>query len=429
MNSHTQTLSPTTRTKLRKFFAKLKFAAKDDSGKSLPDILSNNVTFISEDKHSIRFTDEDSINYSKLQDELALIHSKSRTYGRTYAENILKDVIWQVLDSSEDPGRAARQAVATIESKLNIPFQKWSVYFPVDGLSLLKSEPWVFGQVKFISTDPEILSNELASARLSESELLTMHQAVGALAKVEILAIDSDTAIAEGANIVNLTVSVVNCYGNLVGGSRDGKVLSSYDQVGSEKIASIIFIGEKTTGFKRSFSYKATGINTHLFLQQQGFVERFDLAKIDKALRSPIKNGFVEMRIIPAMKWVGKATAQTQPDEAYLNYCIALESLIYNKKHSQDSIVTKELKTRLYLLLFSNEGYFGSSISGINRFDHLYDLRSRIVHRGKAEVTDSDLETIRSLTYNALHKTLNESPIKDFETEEAFESWLTRDEL
>ena len=100
------------------------------------------------------------------------------------------------------------------------------------------------------------------------------------------------------------------------------------------------------------------------------------------------------------------ASVHPEREQAFLLFMIALESLVLAESDTGE--LGYRLRVRVSHLLGRNRGARERVSSTVK---NLYDIRSKIVHRGSHEVTDGNLGEIRSITKNAilrllLHRTI-----------------------
>ena len=55
---------------------------------------------------------------------------------------------------------------------------------------------------------------------------------------------------------------------------------------------------------------------------------------------------------------------------------------------------------------------------------NLYDVRSVLVHTGQAQIPDSDLYTLRRMTFESIFKLMRDEKFQDINTDNALENWF-----
>lgn len=130
------------------------------------------------------------------------------------------------------------------------------------------------------------------------------------------------------------------------------------------------------------------------------------------------RNAF-EQRVLTALQWAGRATADERREEAFLLYLISLESLILGEKADRE--LGYRLKLRCAHLLGRTRAHRAAIA---DRISELYGIRSKIVHAGRMEVNDEDLSAARSLAKNALVAILRSRVRPTPKTSKSFEEWF-----
>ncbi len=113
---------------------------------------------------------------------------------------------------------------------------------------------------------------------------------------------------------------------------------------------------------------------------------------INNLLKKKNQNKF-EQTVITAIQWAGRAVVTKRREESFLLYAIALESIILaDNSHTE---LSYRLRIRIAHLL---EEDFDSRQEIIKTVRDLYDLRSKLVHDGKYEITELEHRSIRAIT-------------------------------
>jgi hypothetical protein len=127
----------------------------------------------------------------------------------------------------------------------------------------------------------------------------------------------------------------------------------------------------------------------------------------------------LEDRILRAVQWAGRARVEPHAEKSFLLFAVALETLLL-----------KDSKTELIYRLTLRAAHLLSSLDldsrkmAVAQIKKLYDTRSKIVHAGKFDVTDSELNLIDLYTTVALSTVLDREPFRGMTTEKEFEDWF-----
>jgi hypothetical protein len=130
-----------------------------------------------------------------------------------------------------------------------------------------------------------------------------------------------------------------------------------------------------------------------------------------------------EERLLTAIQWAGRAQVDPRPEEAFLLYAIALESLLLGSKTSGE--LGYRLSLRCAHLIASPERRQALK----HQLGKLYGLRSKIVHSGKTLVADADLTLLRGYCRNAIFRVLNDPGFHQLKSEEELDDWFEQQAL
>jgi hypothetical protein len=142
--------------------------------------------------------------------------------------------------------------------------------------------------------------------------------------------------------------------------------------------------------------------------------------KLNQLLLKPSGNEYVQ-RILTAVKWAGKSAAEENTENAFLFSAVALESLILGVKKSSDQQLSFKLRLRVSYLL-GNNPEARAKISNIVK--GLYNLRSGMVHSGKTQVPQIDLDYVRQITNTCVILILSSPKLSSVGTDDALEEWF-----
>jgi len=121
-------------------------------------------------------------------------------------------------------------------------------------------------------------------------------------------------------------------------------------------------------------------------------------AHINNLLKKKNRNKF-EQTLITAIQWAGRAVVKKRREESFLLYAIALESLIL--ADNPETELSYRLRIRIAHLL---EEDLDSRQEIYKTVRDLYNLRSKLVHDGKFEITELEHKSIRAITRGCLSR-------------------------
>lgn len=373
---------------------------------------------------TVRLTDQQSKLLESILERLSLLHTESRSFGRKFAKECVESAIWKVMEANGDANSIASDAVSVVASKFEVPFYQWEVFLPVTGIEQLGTSSWKFGNIAIISTEGATFK------RKTHKGLSTGFIRIGGFpnkyfASVKVTAIDQESAISLAHHVVEFHVSVLNALACLGGVAKRDRLGSSYGNFG-EVLNSWILCGrDGKFGGKGSQTIPLAGLHPHLLKSSTLMADLHP-----RILEREIKNGtndFYAKRIFPALKWLGKGIMRSSPEEKFLYYFLAMESLVFEEDFRGQVVV--ELKRRISTILFFKRSYLMDAAEAFTKFDHLYELRSSIVHRGGTEITQSDIELAHDLVLGVVYKMMNHHFFRTMETSDAFESWISSEYL
>ncbi|WP_332636404.1 hypothetical protein [Acetomicrobium sp.] len=122
-----------------------------------------------------------------------------------------------------------------------------------------------------------------------------------------------------------------------------------------------------------------------------------------------------------SVQWAGRAVVELQqrPEEAFLHYAIALETIILGRRQHDELAYRLSMHTAL---LAGDTPEKRAEIKKEVR--DLYGIRSKIVHSGHYEVTDADVGKIRELTIICIMRILTEKPFTSMTEEREIDNWF-----
>jgi hypothetical protein len=311
---------------------------------------------------------------------------------------------------------ASADGLKYVEDKFSISLSTWDVYFPVSGMLLHKKTKWAFGLAEFITTNNRSL---LKLIKLNQPHLFELGP-INCYLHLEVEASDHSSAINTSRPIADLHIAVLNALANIGGSASHNDPFSSYGNVGEHIHTCTLVRKNNLLGCSRSMSLNLAGFSPHV-LTAHPFIKKFDSLKISKKL-TDIDDSLYQKRLIPALKWLGKAISQNSEEEVFLYYCLAFEAILYESNFKEN--LMDNLRKRAYKLMFTSGNYLGGSVTAFNKFSYLYGIRSAIVHRGGTEVTEEDVKLIKDLVVGGLYKFFGKNSCSKFKTSEELEKWL-----
>ncbi|MEO8254669.1 MAG: hypothetical protein ABI554_09835 [Flavobacterium sp.] len=163
----------------------------------------------------------------------------------------------------------------------------------------------------------------------------------------------------------------------------------------------------------------STGTHRTLKLNKKSLLNKNNVSRIWEILNKPYPNpNKIESRLLNSIEWIGKAKHEMEQQKAFIQYFIAIESLMnFDPKGTISPSVTYQIREYVSFLLGKN---IDERIEIQNLFTRLYDIRSSIVHGNITNFTIYDLEDARNMAENLIIKFLTHPELKNINSENDF---------
>lgn len=407
------TLSFQLQKELKKFLKQLAYSARKTKGP-----IVNSGAILGDKDGSVVLTQEEAHTYQSLIDKI-----KAAYPDDSLASNSLRSAVINATRLDGNPVKNSQSALEKLVKAYDIPIQEWDVYIPLTGFRMLKKTKWEFGEVVFLSkTNPQCKEIFEELKQSINAALLTR---VSFYAYIRVKAFTRNVAIALAYEKVELHASILNAMGVIAGSIKPKDTYSEYMPSGESINTVAIYKNKKIVyGLTRQKSVPLGGFSPHILTNSE-FIRRFHWRHVHRQLAEQNRSIFMK-RLLPSMKWLGRIVQKTANEEIFLCYCLALEALFFDTNY-QDGELMQELKRRIYKLNFvSKSSYLGSVVTAYNKFNYLYKLRSKIVHRGGVDISDNDILLIRNMVIGSIYKMLYDKRFRYMKESSEFENWLTR---
>lgn len=152
---------------------------------------------------------------------------------------------------------------------------------------------------------------------------------------------------------------------------------------------------QTVTANSKGGNLKYTGTSRNLVLNKKSLISKKYLNKIWEILDKENPNN-VELRILNSIEWIGKAKHEIEKEKAFIQYFIAIESLINVNEISIISPgVSDKIREYASFILVKNKI---QRMEIHKQFSYLYGIRSSIVHGSSKNVTKYDLEDVQNFS-------------------------------
>lgn len=165
---------------------------------------------------------------------------------------------------------------------------------------------------------------------------------------------------------------------------------------------------------------KTTGTYRNLVLNKKAILNKNNSNRIWEIFNKPNPNpNKIETRILNSIEWIGKAKHEIEQEKAFIQYFIAIESLMnFDPKGVISPSVTYQIREYICFILGKNV----KERTEIHKlFSRLYDIRSSIVHGSLINFTIYDLEDTRNIAEKLVSQFLTNPELKNINSENDFE--------
>ena len=303
----------------------------------------------------------------------------------------------------------ARNVVADLFEELNSGGDESEVFFLANGLELEQFGQFEFGRGNFKKIDAQCAESLLPNFEFSSSpsEKQTC-QPIPETRQREL----NERRQRDRNSLMGETLLTVIERGDSLR-SREAAYRECVITLGAFSVYPIIFTYEGTTPVRFRFSVSglipenfgeviARNVKTgeHSWVIGAPFslpsvpIRREDLDKFSKFgfddlsqfLRERSGDKEIDKAIEEALFWLGEAAAEKTLAARLTKYFTTIETLIIGPHHLPD--IVNKVASRLGVLVGQNVEEAKQIAAAIEKETGLYDLRSRVIHRGKSEIED-----------------------------------------
>jgi len=407
----------------------------ENTDEDLKDISSTEVFFSYGELGGLYLSDIDSKKYYHC---LSLILSiiNENLISKKEVEVIFQKTILTVLDiNNKQSGLpfADRLSASIKELRKKIKGEPiaYDVYYQIQGLSE-EGLPFTVGNVQFCKFDKRQLSrftNGLKAFQGDEDEKKKREDFADILSDAEInnkiigivekVAVDPLAAKINAIKEIKITIDVINFFSDLIPYNIENNgFIYLPGEYGNEKInVPIITKGDKPS---ITISYESAGPYIPFsFPMLLNFDKKYhtNFKKISMLLKK--QQNDLEIKIVSAIQWAGKATTAKNKEESFLLYAISLESLILPEDDNIE--LSDRLATRVAHVIGNN---LHNRMEIKDEMKKLYGIRSKIVHSGYYQISDSDLNTIRVYAKNCIIRILTKRPFVSMNSKKELIDWF-----
>jgi len=399
------------------------------------DELTDFVLFGQKDEGWVLLSNDEALEYRQCLDELS--SSIEDRYSRKTVEKLMQTAILKALDikkrrTERSFEKRLERAIKELQYTLKAKPPTWTVHLRVEGLAPA-GLPKKFGKVEFYVADESRIKqlmqdiNTIIDLGVNNPEVkqdiksLTgqkLKSLTGAtMASIKVSACDPEAAWSRARRELRLTMDVLNFYSDILFNPKLHVQIYLPGELQPVKELSLVFKSDlrsislpcKTIGPLSGMSLNEI---TSERAQQVGLFRANGILKKNQRTE-------VEERVLSALQWTGRATVNTRPEEAFLQYTVALECITLGTKHDRELNYRLAMRTAL---LIGNSLEARKNIR--DKVRELYRIRSKLVHSGGYDATDSDLSLMRYFAKKCILRVLTEEPFISMVKEDDLNAWF-----
>lgn len=390
-------------------------------------ITSEPLVLLSNDDATLLFRGKDVDDYTESVQGIFDAVSGKEIISRDSVERLVNDLILALApvkrDNTVEFQIDLKDQIRSIKTALQSEPTEWEFYVPVIGFA--PSElPFTVGTVEFYQADASGTQeywrracelNPTYEGRRPDEYLLADFPAQfgdRTIGRVHVSALDLSAAQNRAMKAMRRTLDCINFFAD----KDKGLALHVKGDVEQgQRLDAAIQLSQPATATGR-----ATRIPPWRGLPIQQISRRPGFGRISQLLAKKTLTT-LEDRILKALQWAGRARVEPRNEESFLLFAVALETLLLKDSGSPTDLLY-QIKLRTAHLVSKPD--FASRKLTVKQIGQLYKTRSKIVHTGKFDVTDSEIYLIDEYTRIALLIVLDREPFRSMTAEEDFEAWF-----
>lgn len=375
--------------------------------------------FSTEKYGGLMLSGDDADRYSRIS--TGFVNAMGEAMSSRAVSELVQTAILKTLDlrkrsQSQSVVQHADAAVSEVKRALSSPHLKWVSCIPILGITPPK-KAWGLNNVVLISIKRKEGKAYLKTVdritdltkhtddEKDQIKALRRQNVIGehpgqAFALVTTLALDAVAAWESAKRRLRFTLDCLNFAVDVVHGNHKFYELSM-DEPPRRHYGSGITLNVTDHMSTREHNEVNSAVGTLNAEEFRKAIRRDPaLRTLWRYLESATPNGH-QNRVLAAMQWAGRASAERRDEEAVLLRAIALESLILGDGDKG------ELTLRLTLsIIHLLGGILKSRLESSRLIKNLYALRSKIVHSGRYEVDEADSRLLRQFTILSFYRVL-----------------------
>jgi hypothetical protein len=432
-----------------------------------PNLLSSLKSFHDNDLGGMVLGGDELVGFNRCVDAVSSAIQGNDTFSRRGVERLLEKALLLAWGKEEGITQFPQQRINGAIDKLKLALRAtpstYFVYLPVVGLAP-ECLPVGFGRLRFLPNDPYLVeikqavtdfvtsmkpregmdpevaaANRLAHAKGFTDKIDAIYSN-STIAELEVQAGDEVHARDKGLRECRRTLDAINFFSDI------------FETEGTKACVSLLGEGQQAVQLvreedreRRLLMFREQGDADKAFMDYHGRrivvfhtmpyarvplrglelpgldsprAQQSGYARLSELLVNVGRNG-LDDRVLAAIQWAGRGTVDSRPEEAFLLYAIALESLVLGKQNQPE--LAFRFRTMTAHLLRET---LPDRRQLVKRLTDLYGIRSKIVHTGSFQVTANDVREIRRYTKEACRTVLTDERFAGMRSEQEFDGWL-----
>ncbi len=335
-------------------------------------------------------------------------------FSRGFISNKVNGLIQTLLDVKDQDlqAKTVENVKLLVQELEKTAIVQWNIMIPITNLAL-KISPFQIGRVSFALMDKKLTDETLSAFKeinegtISPEEVkregikmideLVQRSYMGkAVATVTVEAADQGSAVEHAEDEIEHALNVLRFFGRAVL-QNDARRYRIF--VGAE---GTIFSGKHTTiclipkqQFTLPFRHTGYFFPYEIDTKTLTLIRKLWLPELSVILQKHDKKRTeFEKLLVTAVDFFGTAMNQPNAREAYLSFVISLESLLL-KENEPRGLLAERVAIIVGETYEAREELF-------KQMEHIYYVRSRIVHNGFTDLTEDDLGLVSIIAFQAI---------------------------
>ncbi len=335
-------------------------------------------------------------------------------FSRVFISNKINGLIQTLLDVNDQDlqAKTAENVRRLVQELEKTAIVQWNIMIPIANLTL-KIPPFQIGRVSFALMDKQLTDETLLAIKeINERtispeevkrkgmkmivELVQSGYVNKSVATVTVEAADQDSAVEHAEEEIEHALNALRFYGRAVlqnDGRRYRIFIGAEGTIFSSKHTTICLMPKQqfTLPFRHTGYFFPYEIDTKTI----ALIQKLWLAELSGVLQKHDKKRTeFEKLLVTAIDFFGIAMNQLNPREAYLSFVTSLESLLL-KENEPRGLLAERVAIIVGETYKAREELF-------KQMEHIYYIRSRIVHNGFTDITEDDVGLVSIIAFQAI---------------------------